>query len=148
MTLTAERQRWYRHQKALAVYQYLTEHPCVDCGEADPIVLEFDHVRGEKRHGVKRMLAGTYSLKAVMEEIAKCEVRCANCHRRITALRGDFYRYLVDPAPEPSRQSAEESKCGTRTGYRRGCRCEDCKTAQRVYQRDWARRKRDLGSAA
>lgn len=146
MGLTPERQRWYRHRKALAVYQYLTEHPCVDCGEADPLVLEFDHIRGVKRHGVKRMLAGTYSLEAVMQEIAKCDVRCANCHRRITAKRGGFYGYLVDPAKEPPRKQA--GGCGTRTGYRRGCRCDDCKAAQRDYQRDWTRRRRQKTPAA
>jgi hypothetical protein len=65
------------------IVQYLLQHPCVDCGENDIVVLEFDHVRGEKR-GVISVLKRS-SLKAVIEEIEKCEVRCANCHRRKTA---------------------------------------------------------------
>jgi hypothetical protein len=58
---------------------YLVNHPCVDCGESDPLVLEFDHVRG-KTHNVSSMKG--YTKKRVLEEIRKCEVRCANCHKR------------------------------------------------------------------
>jgi hypothetical protein len=59
------------------VSDYLSTHPCVDCGEKDPIVLEFDHVRGTKKTTVTRM-----SMNQMRVEIQKCEVRCANCHRR------------------------------------------------------------------
>lgn len=67
------------------ILQHLSENPCVDCGEDDPIVLEFDHVRGKSFNicdaGWK--LTTIAKLKA---EIAKCEIRCANCHRRKTHL--------------------------------------------------------------
>jgi hypothetical protein len=72
--------------KAL-VTEYLTKHPCVDCTESDPIVLEFDHVRGVKRDNISVMAGAGLSWKTIQLEIAKCEVRCANCHRRQT-----FYR--------------------------------------------------------
>lgn len=65
------------------VCAYLQMHPCVDCGETDPVVLEFDHVRGEKRNVISRLKNS--SAKAVKQEIEKCVVRCANCHRRKTA---------------------------------------------------------------
>lgn len=68
-------------------FDYLKSHSCIDCGEGDPIVLEFDHVRGEKKLGVAKMVAEGYSLATVINEISKCEVRCANCHRRKTALQ-------------------------------------------------------------
>ena len=73
------------------VGEYLLTHPCVDCGESDPVVLEFDHVRGTKVQAVSKMIASHRSKQSVLEEIAKCEVRCANCHRRVTARRGNWY---------------------------------------------------------
>lgn len=72
------------------VYGYLKTHPCVDCGESDIIVLEFDHVRGDKIDSIAKMVARHRSLDVIQEEIGKCEVRCANCHRRVTAARGNW----------------------------------------------------------
>jgi hypothetical protein len=65
--------------------EYLLQHPCVDCGESDPLVLDFDHRdRASKRMAVSDLLRHT-SWKYVEAEVAKCDVRCANCHRRRTA---------------------------------------------------------------
>jgi hypothetical protein len=63
------------------VNEYLRQHPCVDCGNNNIIVLEFDHVRGKKRKEVSHMIDSAFSLDSIIEEIAKCDVRCANCHR-------------------------------------------------------------------
>lgn len=78
-----------RRKRVLVLNAYLKEHPCVDCGESDLIVLDFDHVRGEKVSEVARMFHSLYSLKRIFEEIAKCDVVCSNCHRRRTARRGN-----------------------------------------------------------
>ncbi len=67
------------------VVEYLKTHPCVDCGEKDPIVLHFDHIEGIKRNSVSRLAAGAYSWETVEQEIFKCQVRCANCHMKKTA---------------------------------------------------------------
>jgi hypothetical protein len=75
------------------LFDYLAVHPCIDCGEDDPIVLEFDHVRGKKAYNVSVMARLMLSWKTILKEIAKCEVRCANCHRRKTAERSGSYRY-------------------------------------------------------
>jgi hypothetical protein len=64
------------------IWDYLSNHPCIDCGEADPRVLEFDHVRGDKHSSISKMVTDNRSLAAVQEEIQKCVVRCSNCHRR------------------------------------------------------------------
>lgn len=53
--------------------------PCTDCGVSYPsYVMQFDHVRGEKKRDVAR--AVLFSRKSLLEEIEKCEVVCANCH--------------------------------------------------------------------
>tara|TARA_Y100000310_G_C20309159_1_gene635412 strand:- start:340 stop:696 length:357 start_codon:yes stop_codon:yes gene_type:complete len=62
---------------------------CTDCGETNPIVLEFDHVRGKKLGRIAR-LARDGSLEDLKLEIAKCEVVCANCHRIRTHKQGDW----------------------------------------------------------
>lgn len=78
------------------VLKYLSEHPCVDCGESDPIVLEFDHIdETTKTACVATMVGEAYSIQRIADEVAKCVVRCANCHRRITAKRAGYYKYLV-----------------------------------------------------
>ena len=62
--------------------EYLLQHPCVDCGETDLMVLEFDHLpQFQKIKDVTRLIG---SNKLLVDEVAKCEVRCANCHRRKT----------------------------------------------------------------
>lgn len=70
------------------LYAYLSSHPCVDCGETDIRVLEFDHVRGNKSANITRLLSNAVSWITIEAEIAKCEVRCANCHRLKTLERG------------------------------------------------------------
>ena len=62
-------------------------HSCVDCGESNPVVLEFDHVRGVKRKSVADMVYNYYSIKSIKEEIRKCDIRCSNCHRIKTTER-------------------------------------------------------------
>lgn len=67
------------------ILSYLSENPCRDCGESDPRVLEFDHRDDEpKRAPVSVLARSGYSLQAVVAEVARCDVRCANCHRRRT----------------------------------------------------------------
>lgn len=90
--------RAYAEAKALVnrefVWSYLSSHPCVDCGEGDPIVLEFDHVSGDKLFNISEAIKRGFKISSIEGEITKCEVRCANCHRRITAARGGWFRSL------------------------------------------------------
>ena len=74
------------------IEDYLSVHHCVDCGESDIRTLEFDHVRGTKEFNIGSMSG--YSLEKIIKEIEKCEVRCANCHRKATYDRmGNSWRH-------------------------------------------------------
>lgn len=68
------------------MYGRLAESGCVECGERDVVVLEFDHV-GDKRAAVSDLAWNGYSLESLRREVAQCEVRCCNCHRRRTLER-------------------------------------------------------------
>lgn len=63
------------------------EKPCMDCGGIyDTECMDFDHREGETKAfnvGTARNL----SKRRVMEEIAKCDLVCANCHRLRTKTR-------------------------------------------------------------
>ncbi|HEX8843332.1 MAG TPA: hypothetical protein VF791_01630 [Pyrinomonadaceae bacterium] len=72
-------------KKVARFHEFLIGKSCVDCGESDPIVLEFDHCTGKKQFTIANMLARKMGWDSLMKEIAKCVVRCANCHRRKTA---------------------------------------------------------------
>ena len=56
--------------------------PCSDCGIRYPsYVMDFDHVRGVKIMGIANTPSQRYSIDKILQEIAKCDVVCANCHR-------------------------------------------------------------------
>lgn len=69
--------------------------PCMDCGVKYPhYVMQFDHLR-DKSFGVSR--GYSRSQEALLAEIAKCEIVCANCH----AARG-YQRLQLSPRAEES----------------------------------------------
>lgn len=68
--------------KRSAVIRFKEDNPCADCGDKYPYyVMQFDHLpQFIKTAEVNKMISGGYSLQAVWDEIAKCELVCANCH--------------------------------------------------------------------
>jgi hypothetical protein len=72
---------------------YFATHPCVDCGEGDPIILTFDHVIGEKRGNASDMIQSGYGVESIKAEIEKCEVVCFNCHAIRSQERSGMYRW-------------------------------------------------------
>lgn len=81
----SKRAKRLRIANHVRLFRYLLEHPCLDCGESDPVVLEFDHVTSDKVANVSALLVSRWEV--IADEILKCEVVCANCHRRRTARR-------------------------------------------------------------
>lgn len=73
------------------MYNYLLSHPCVDCGEKNPCVLEFDH-QNDKRMTISKMVTILCSISSIVKEIKKCKVRCANCHRKKTAKDNNWFK--------------------------------------------------------
>lgn len=87
-------------ENKIMVYEYLLLHPCVDCGETNPLLLEFDHTDPSQK---KYQIAQLYNRnpKKIMKEISKCEVRCRNCHIIKTAERAgwlDYHLSLIQEA--------------------------------------------------
>lgn len=74
------------------IIDFLKINPCIDCGETDPILLDFDHVCN-KKYNVSAMQ--TMKLEKVKEEISKCEIRCVSCHRRKTAIQLEWYKDIA-----------------------------------------------------
>lgn len=85
------RKRRMRDEAREFVYQYLLDHPCQRCGEADPRVLEFHHIEGKDR-AVSELVAGGYPLAKILAEISKCQVLCSNCHRKLTMDERGWFR--------------------------------------------------------
>jgi hypothetical protein len=82
------------------VYRYLLSNPCLECGESDPMVLQFDHLPGYKKSFEISRAYRNKSWVSIQEEIKKCQVLCANCHQRTTKIR-DISQYKpVGPGTE------------------------------------------------
>ena len=75
------------------VIEYLSTHPCIDCGEDDILVLEFDHV-GKKNFTIGQTWQLGHSLETLKKEIELCEVCCANCHKKKTANQLGWFKAI------------------------------------------------------
>lgn len=90
------------HRNSLAEYvrELRANTPCMDCGVNHPwYVMEFDHRDGaeSKEHRIP-YLVNRGSRKRLLEEIAKCDLVCANCHSVRTHMRRVALPQLVEGA--------------------------------------------------
>lgn len=76
--------------------EYLLAHPCVDCRESDLRVLDFDHRDRSLKRGMVSQMVYSAGWPRIAAEVALCDVRCANCHRRRTAQQLGYWSALLD----------------------------------------------------
>lgn len=91
------RRKWYAEnreseklhvkKRKLEIRKWFWEHKsglkCSRCGESHVATIDFHHRVGEKENGISKMVADGYSIERILRELKKCEVLCANCHRKV-----------------------------------------------------------------
>lgn len=76
--------------------KYLSDKSCVICGMNDPRVLEFDHINpSTKNISIARALSNAAKWDAILQEISKCQILCANCHKIKTAEQYKWYKNQI-----------------------------------------------------
>lgn len=98
----AQRRNLYvKNQFHLYIAKHLLSHPCVDCGEKDISVLEFDHTdKNTKINDISTMIRKGMSFNKIVAEVEKCEVRCSNCHSKKTAIETNSWKLKYAPVAQ------------------------------------------------
>lgn len=77
-----DRMNQLRKERFEQVAQYKTERGCKICGEKRHWVLDFHHRNSdEKEKTISRMISKNMTWDKILQEIEKCDILCANCHR-------------------------------------------------------------------
>jgi hypothetical protein len=103
----ARRKQSLAEERTKFLIEYFATHPCVEFAEADPLVLEFNHL-GDKSFTIGAQLRYR-DWETLLREIAKCEVVCANCHRRTAIRRGSVRALLCGHLPETRPQERPQT---------------------------------------
>jgi hypothetical protein len=92
------RKRWYKlnaksavevvKERKLKIKKWFRDYKkgfkCSRCFEAHPAVIDFHHKDSSKKDDdIAYFVANGYSPKRIIKELEKCEVLCANCHRKL-----------------------------------------------------------------
>jgi len=97
ITFNARKQEHILKRRKVAqeyVLKHLLKNPCKTCNEADPIVLDFDHI-SDKEFNISEAVSHGLSLDKLQKEMDKCDILCANCHRRKTAKDFNWWKCPV-----------------------------------------------------
>lgn len=122
-----------RRQVASAfLSEYLQTRPCADCGETDARVLEFHHLQ-QKRGNVADLVRLGSSIRLIRQELAKCIVLCANCHRIRTSVSVGSWRLDPESVDHDYRlTSAERRNRIYLRDFLEQSQCVDCGDARLV----------------
>lgn len=119
----------YRIGNRALMLAYLLAHPCVDCGETDPVKLDFDHRDPALKQGNIGFIAARKPWHLVLREVEKCDVRCANCHSRRTAQQQNWRKVRNTPiaqGPWLLRQLPSDQRLGVVDATAATKVCTDC----------------------
>jgi hypothetical protein len=136
-----ERHRQNNYRKLL---EYLKDKACLDCGEDNLMVLDFDHLpEYEKSFSIGRAITGsTRSWDSIFLEIRKCEIVCANCHRIRTSTRSNDRKFQIFSGTYLPKEYEEANESRFRVEHgggskgRRGCKCDLCREQHNKYHRE------------
>lgn len=120
-----------RRSVNMRILEYLHQHACVVCGEQDCVVLEFNHLDpAAKLANIGEIATRGYAWALVAEEIAKCEVLCANCHQRHTIMSKAAHYKLVESGRGPRwRLAANRRNAAFVLRRLRSAQCVECGVA-------------------
>ena len=95
---TSKRRKTIRERNRRFFIELLQRSACMDCGEKDIVVLDFDHRdQKAKRFNLSTAANGGIAMARIKLEIKKCDIVCSNCHRRRTAKQFGYYRMDMVP---------------------------------------------------
>lgn len=87
---TKERTNRARTKYSRHLWELKESSGCIDCGEKYPhYMLEFDHLPEHEKLDSPMDIARNYNMQKALDEVAKCDIVCANCHKIRT-----WQRYL------------------------------------------------------
>ena len=90
------REREINNGRVAWLWQLKSTLSCIQCGEQHPACLDFHHRSSEVKKGTIGKLINHATLAVVIEEIKKCDVLCANCHRKLHWQQGNrHYKQIV-----------------------------------------------------
>lgn len=82
-----------KQELQVKLLEHLTGKSCVICSENDPRVLDFDHINPkDKAFGISRAITTAVRWELIQIEMEKCQILCANCHRKKTATHQKWFK--------------------------------------------------------
>ena len=82
------KQKYQEKRQTIEVLK--SECSCAKCGDTRGYVLDYHHIDPtQKEEKISRMISNNYTLDKVKQEIDKCIVLCANCHREFHYLNNE-----------------------------------------------------------